>query len=175
MRSRLLIPLPLQEDQAGALIIHSDQQRLFSQEEEQLFIQLTDYLAYGLQARHTQQAICARNRRRSSMPASWSWHWKMRWVPSPPCWSSAIPIPLAIRNMSPGWRRPSAGSSGWKRSSCGDLSGRHGARYRQDPGAGRDLTKPERLTPLEFELVKEHPAIGYLVLKDIDFPGPSPG
>lgn len=37
------------------------------------------------------------------------------------------------------------------------------------------LTKPERLTPLEFELVKEHPAIGYLVLKDIDFPGPSPG
>ncbi|MCV5540234.1 hypothetical protein OFN30_33385, partial [Escherichia coli] len=56
LRSRLLIPLPLQEDLAGALIIHSDQPRLFSQEEEQLFIQLTDYLTYGLQARHTQQA-----------------------------------------------------------------------------------------------------------------------
>ena len=34
------------------------------------------------------------------------------------------------------------------------------------------LSKPSRLTPMEFELIKEHSQSGYDVLKDVDFPWP---
>ncbi len=34
------------------------------------------------------------------------------------------------------------------------------------------LTKPSRLTDLEYEMIKKHPEIGYKILKDIDFPWP---
>ncbi len=34
------------------------------------------------------------------------------------------------------------------------------------------LTKPGKLTPLEYEMIKTHPEIGYRILKDIDFPWP---
>ncbi len=34
------------------------------------------------------------------------------------------------------------------------------------------LTKPRKLTPAEFELVKLHPNVGYDILKDIEFPWP---
>jgi PAS domain S-box-containing protein/putative nucleotidyltransferase with HDIG domain len=34
------------------------------------------------------------------------------------------------------------------------------------------LTKPGRLAPIEFELVKDHPQVGYEILKGIDFPWP---
>ncbi|MDQ6960076.1 MAG: GAF domain-containing protein, partial [Mariprofundaceae bacterium] len=34
------------------------------------------------------------------------------------------------------------------------------------------LSKPARLTELEYGLIKEHPQIGYDILKDIDFPWP---
>ncbi len=34
------------------------------------------------------------------------------------------------------------------------------------------LTKPTRLTDVEYRLLKEHPAAGYEILKDIDFPWP---
>lgn len=34
------------------------------------------------------------------------------------------------------------------------------------------LTKPTRLTPVEFGLMKEHPQMGYDILADVDFPTP---
>jgi len=34
------------------------------------------------------------------------------------------------------------------------------------------LSKPGRLTPYEFNLIKAHPQVGYDILKDIDFPWP---
>lgn len=34
------------------------------------------------------------------------------------------------------------------------------------------LTKPSKLTDLEYEMIKRHPEIGYKILKDIDFPWP---
>jgi len=34
------------------------------------------------------------------------------------------------------------------------------------------LSKPGRLTPIEFELIKGHPQSGYDVLKDVEFPWP---
>jgi len=34
------------------------------------------------------------------------------------------------------------------------------------------LTKPTRLTPVEFSLMKEHPQMGYDILADVDFPTP---
>jgi putative nucleotidyltransferase with HDIG domain len=34
------------------------------------------------------------------------------------------------------------------------------------------LTKPAALTPMEFELIKSHPATTYELLKDIEFPWP---
>lgn len=32
------------------------------------------------------------------------------------------------------------------------------------------LSKPKRLSDIEFQLIKEHPRAGYNILKDIDFP-----
>ncbi len=34
------------------------------------------------------------------------------------------------------------------------------------------LSKPTKLTPLEYELVKTHPEVGYQILRNIQFPGP---
>jgi putative nucleotidyltransferase with HDIG domain len=34
------------------------------------------------------------------------------------------------------------------------------------------LSKPGKLLPLEFELIKYHPTSGYNILKDVDFPWP---
>ena len=34
------------------------------------------------------------------------------------------------------------------------------------------LSKPAILSPLEFELVKMHPQVGYDILKSVEFPGP---
>ncbi len=34
------------------------------------------------------------------------------------------------------------------------------------------LTKPTKLLPIEFSLIKEHPLNGYEILKNIEFPGP---
>lgn len=34
------------------------------------------------------------------------------------------------------------------------------------------LTKPAKLTPVEYEIIKEHPKIGYDLIKDIEFPYP---
>jgi hypothetical protein len=36
------------------------------------------------------------------------------------------------------------------------------------------LSKPSRLHPVEFALVKRHPEVGYNILKNIDFPGQLP-
>ncbi|MFQ1770650.1 HD domain-containing phosphohydrolase [Aeromonas veronii] len=173
LRSRLLIPLPLQEDQAGALIIHSDQPRLFSQEEEQLFIQLTDYLTYGLQARHTQQAYLRSQQEKI-------FHARQLEL----ALEDALGAIAAVLEQ----RDPYTAGHQKHVAKLAQAIGRelrleekrlrgiylgamvHDIGKIQVPA--EILTKPERLTPLEFELVKEHPAIGYLVLKDIDFPWP---
>ena len=34
------------------------------------------------------------------------------------------------------------------------------------------LNRPGKLTPLEYELIKAHPAVAYNILKNIDFPWP---
>lgn len=34
------------------------------------------------------------------------------------------------------------------------------------------LSKPGRLSPMEFTLIKDHPQVGYEIIKDIDFPFP---
>ena len=34
------------------------------------------------------------------------------------------------------------------------------------------LSKPGRLSPMEFRLIKDHPRVGYEIIKDIDFPFP---
>ena len=34
------------------------------------------------------------------------------------------------------------------------------------------LSKPGKISPLEYEMIKEHPRAGYEVLKDVDFPWP---
>ena len=34
------------------------------------------------------------------------------------------------------------------------------------------LSKPGRLSPMEFSLIKDHPRVGYEIIKDIDFPYP---
>ena len=34
------------------------------------------------------------------------------------------------------------------------------------------LSKPGRLTEIEFSIIKEHPRVGYEILKDVDFPWP---
>ena len=62
LRARLLLPLQWHAGGHGGLLIHSEQARPFTDEEVHLFSQLADYLAYGLQARATQQAYLTAQR-----------------------------------------------------------------------------------------------------------------
>lgn len=173
LRARLLVPLILQQDLAGALVIHSDQARLFSREEEELFIQLTDYLAYGLQARHTQQAYQSSQQEKIL-------HARQLEL----ALEDALGAIAAVLEQ----RDPYTAGHQKHVAKLAHAIGRelkleekqlrgiylgamvHDIGKIQVPA--EILTKPGRLTQLEFELVKEHPAIGYQVLKDIAFPWP---
>ncbi|WP_042013186.1 HD domain-containing phosphohydrolase [Aeromonas fluvialis] len=173
LRAHLLLPLPWHTGEKGGLLIHSEQARPFTDEEVHLFSQLADYLAYGLQARNTQQAYLTAQRdqvlharqleqaledalgaiaavleQRDPYTAGHQKH--------------VATLALAIgRELKLDDKR---------------LRGLYLGAMVHDIGKIQIpvdiLTKPGRLTPQEFNLVKEHPGAGYQVLKDIALPWP---
>ena len=173
LRARLLLPLQWHDSLRGGLLIHSEQARAFTDEEMHLFSRLADYLAYGLQARSTQQAYLAAQRdkvlharqlelaledalgaiaavleQRDPYTAGHQKH--------------VATLALAIgRELQLDEKR---------------LRGLYLGAMVHDIGKIQVpvdiLTKPGRLTPQEFNLVKEHPIAGYQVLKDVALPWP---
>lgn len=171
--ARLLLPLQWYTGGRGGLLIHSEQTRPFTDEEVHLFSQLADYLAYGLQARHTQQAYLAAQREKTM-------HARQLEL----ALEDALGTIAAVLEQ----RDPYTAGHQKHVATLALAIGRelkldekrlHGlylGAMVHDIGKIQVpveiLTKPGKLTPQEFNLVKEHPGAGYQVLKDIALPWP---
>ncbi|HHQ4747845.1 TPA: HD domain-containing phosphohydrolase [Aeromonas veronii] len=173
LRGRLLLPLPWQATVPGGLLIHSTQARAFTDEEVHLFNGLADYLIYGLQARRTQQAYLAAQREKAM-------HARQLELALEDA-LGAIAAVLEQRDPYTAGHQKHVATLALaigRELGLGDkqLRGLYLGAMVHDIGKIQVpveiLTKPGKLTPQEFNLVKEHPTAGYLVLKDIDFPWP---
>lgn len=173
LRARLLLPLPWHSSVRGALLIHSPQARAFTEEEVRLFSQLADYLAYGLHARGTQQAYLAAQRDKVLHAHQLELALEDA--------LGAIAAVLEQRDPYTAGHQKHVATLAMaigRELVLGDkqLRGLYLGAMVHDIGKIQVpvdiLTKPGRLTPQEFNLVKEHPGAGYQVLKDIAFPWP---
>jgi HD-GYP domain-containing protein (c-di-GMP phosphodiesterase class II) len=165
-RSVLCLPLVSAGTVLGALCIYASDQNGFGAEEGQLLSGLANDLAFGivtLRARteHNQSA----ERLRSGMEST----------------IEALAGTLELRDAyTAGHQRRVAGLAAAIARDMGfsdeDIHGIHLAGTVHDLGKiqvpAEILTKPTKLTKLEFELVKTHAQAGYDLLKDIDFPWP---
>ncbi|MCX9103581.1 HD-GYP domain-containing protein [Aeromonas veronii] len=172
LRGRLL-PLPWQATVPGGLLIHSAQARAFTDEEVHLFNGLADYLTYGLQARRTQQAYLAAQREKAM-------HARQLELALEDALGAIAAVLEQRAPYTAGHQKHVAtlALAIGRELGLGDkqLRGLYLGAMVHDIGKIQVpveiLTKPGKLTPQEFNLVKEHPTAGYLVLKDIDFPWP---
>lgn len=173
LRARLLLPLQWHSAVRGALLIHSQQARAFTEEEVRLFSQLADYLAYGLQARSTQQAYLAAQRDKVL-------HARQLELALEDA-LGAIAAVLEQRDPYTAGHQKHVATLAMaigRELALGDkqLRGLYLGAMVHDIGKIQVpvdiLTKPGKLTPQEFNLVKEHPTAGYQALKEIAFPWP---
>jgi HD-GYP domain-containing protein (c-di-GMP phosphodiesterase class II) len=173
LRARLLLPLQWHSTVRGALLIHSPHARVFTGEEVRLFSQLADYLAYGLQARGTQQAYLAAQRDK----VLYARQLELALEDA----LGAIAAVLEQRDPYTAGHQKHVATLAMaigRELVLGDkqLRGLYLGAMVHDIGKIQVpvdiLTKPGKLTPQEFNLVKEHPTAGYQVLKDIAFPWP---
>ncbi|HHQ4772448.1 TPA: HD domain-containing phosphohydrolase [Aeromonas veronii] len=173
LRGRLLLPLQWQATVPGGLLIHSTQARAFTDEEVHLFNGLADYLTYGLQARRTQQAYLAAQREKAM-------HARQLELALEDA-LGAIAAVLEQRDPYTAGHQKHVATLALaigRELGLGDkqLRGLYLGAMVHDIGKIQVpveiLTKPGKLTPQEFNLVKEHPTAGYLVLKDIALPWP---
>jgi len=87
------------------------------------------------------------------------------------------PIPGFLHGRTPGQRGPAGRGRGQAVELAREHRHRHpGGRRTHDLGKinvpVRYLCKPGRLTGLEWEFMKQHAAMGYEILRDIEFPWP---
>ncbi len=173
LRTRLLLPLQWHPTLRGGLLIHSEQAQAFTDEEVHLFSQLADYLAYGLQARNTQQAYLAAQRDKVL-------HARQLELALEDA-LGAIAAVLEQRDPYTAGHQKHVATLALaigRELALNDkqLRGLYLGAMVHDIGKIQVptdiLTKPGRLTPQEFNLVKEHPTAGYQVLKDIALPWP---
>lgn len=173
LRARLLLPLQWHAGGHGGLLIHSEQARPFTDEEVHLFSQLADYLAYGLQARATQQAYLTAQRDKVL-------HARQLELALEDA-LGAIAAVLEQRDPYTAGHQKHVATLALaigRELKLDDkrLRGLYLGAMVHDIGKIQVpldiLTKPGRLTPQEFNLVKEHPGAGYQVLKDIALPWP---
>lgn len=173
LRARLLLPLPCYSALKTILLIHSEQASSFSQDEVALFSQLADYLSYGLQARSAQRACQAIQQD------------KMRYAQQLElALEDALGAIAALLEQRDPYTAGHQKNVATLATAIGRELALDGKQLRglslgamvHDIGKIQIpvdiLTKPGKLTTQEFNLVKEHPGAGYLVLKDIDFPWP---
>ncbi|MFB2862550.1 HD domain-containing phosphohydrolase [Aeromonas sp. MdU4] len=173
LRSRLLLPLQWHTTLRGGLLIHSEQAHTFTDEEMRLFSGLADYLAYGLQARSTRQAYLAAQRDKVL-------HARQLELALEDA-LGAIAAVLEQRDPYTAGHQKHVATLALAigrelKLDEKQLRGLYLGAMVHDIGKIQVpvdiLTKPGRLTPQEFNLVKEHPIAGYQVLKDVALPWP---
>lgn len=173
LASVLALPLTRADGTAGVLALYADVPNAFGKEEEALFAELASNLMYGLQARQTQadyaasllaQTLAARQQEQALCEAL-----------------GAIAAVLEQRD-------PYTAGHQTHVAELAELIGKElgldAERLRviylsaivHDLGKIQVpveiLTKPGRLTSIEFALIKQHPEVGYEILKGIPFPWP---
>lgn len=162
------ISLPLKEDDAafGALNIYAAEPNAFDEEEVRLLAEMADDLAYGIVNLRTRKlANESEQRLRKSLEAT----------------VEAIAATVETRDpYTAGHERRVAQLATAIAREMGlppeQVEGIHFGGLIHDLGKlyvpAEILSKPGRLSPVEFELVKQHPQAGYDIIKAIEFPWP---
>lgn len=173
IRSGVAVPLVSGERSLGALMVYASEPNWFGEEEVSLFSRLGDAVAHGLRAFEQKRALadeearCAemRNQLRVALNAT------------------IATITQAMEQRDPytaGHERRVSELAvaigqelGWD---AERLNGLRVAGLIHDIGKisvpSELLVKPTRLSPPEFELIKQHAEAGYQIVKDIPFPWP---
>ncbi|WP_374380921.1 HD domain-containing phosphohydrolase [Dongia sp.] len=173
IRASVSIPIHLDGRVAGAIVIYGNDFDVFSQSEVTLFKELADNIAFGIEARRMRAAHDAALKERTVQAETLE---------------HALEDALAAVAAMLEQRDPY--TAGHQRSvadlavaigrelgmSPEQLKALHLAGIVHDIGKIRVpaeiLTKPGRLNPIEFAIVKKHPETGYQLLKGIKFPWP---
>ncbi|PKM42906.1 MAG: hypothetical protein CVV05_16320 [Gammaproteobacteria bacterium HGW-Gammaproteobacteria-1] len=173
LASIIAVPLRSRGTVIGALAVYANVTEAFGPEEVRLFEELADDIGFGLESRRTQEAyeqsLRERERQAEKLQAT---------------------LEQAIGALAATLEKRDPYTAGHERR-VADLAvavGRrlgldehrlHGLRlagYIHDIGKvqipSELLSKPSKLSPVEFELIKVHAEAGHDILKDIDFPWP---
>lgn len=173
LASVLVLPLVRNDGVRGVLAIYADLPHAFGKEEELLFTQLASNLNYGIAARQTQAAYQA------SLKAQAEQAQEQEKALS----DALVALGAVLEQRDP--------YTAGHQLHVADLAQRIGLELQLPADRLRGLylsaivhdlgkiqvpveilTKPGRLTALEFSLVKQHPEVGYEILKGIAFPWP---
>lgn len=173
LRASVAVPVRLEGRVAGALMVYSSAVNAFGPREVELFEELADNLAFGIESRRTRQAYDAEVLARKQQAE------RLRQA-----LEDAIAAIAAVLEQ----RDPYTAGHQQHVAELAVMIGRelgldddrlHGLYLGgivHDLGKiqvpAEILTKPARLNAAEFALVKLHPEVGYQLLKKIDFPWP---
>lgn len=170
-----LLAFPLSEGEVtfGALIITAREGDAFTEEETLLFQELADDLNYGISALRSREAgRQARTEREALLE-------KLETVLDKTVLAMASAVEARDPYTAGHQHRVAKLAADIARElglPAGQVEGIRIAATIHDIGKlnvpAELLSKPSRLTPLEFELIKGHAELGYQILKDIDFPWP---
>lgn len=165
-RSSTALPLKNEARIFGALTIYSSEQPAFSPEEMLLLQELSDDLAFGIESFRVRSAHNqAMSRLERSMETT----------------IEAVAATLEMRDpYTAGHQKNVAALAVAIARELGvpkeEIRGLRFASMVHDIGKmqipAEILSKPSRLTEIEYQLIKEHAHAGYQILKDIDFPWP---
>lgn len=169
------VALPIRERGLliGTMCVYSSSPSAFGEPEVELFRELAEDLGYGLEARRTRVAYEAGLVEREQQAK------KLRAVLE----SAIAAVAATVEKRDPytaGHERRVADLAAAIARELGldenRIEGLHLAGIVHDIGKvqvpAEILSKPTRLLPIEFELIKIHPEAGYEILKDIEFPWP---
>ncbi|MDH2436205.1 HD domain-containing phosphohydrolase [Pokkaliibacter sp. MBI-7] len=173
LSSVIALPLRLDETSMGVIAVFAPVDDAFGPEEEQLFIELVDNLQFGLESRRTKEAYEASLRRSAEQSKVME-----------KAMEDALAAIAAVLEQ----RDPYTAGHQTHVAELAMLIGRelgleqerlHGlylSAIVHDLGKiqipAEILTKPARLNEAEFNLIKQHPEVGYRILRHIHFPWP---
>jgi PAS domain S-box-containing protein len=173
LASFLALPIFIDRNVSGVLVVYSDMVRGFDEEVTQLFRKMVDNISFGVSAlrKKVDYVDMLENQRVQSIKLEHSLESAL----------SAIAATLEQRDpYTAGHQKNVADLAMLIGKQLGldesRLKGLYLASIVHDLGKiqipAEILTKPGRLIPAEFALVKLHPEVGYNILKTIDFPWP---
>ncbi len=173
IRSSVTVPIAAEREIVGALMVYADHVDAFGPGEIVLFERLADSLAHGLRALEHRSALELQSHRREQAQRDLSVALEATIAAIAATMEQRDPYTSGHERRVARLATAIAQELGWEGER---LTGLRMAGLVHDIGKiavpTEILTKPAKLSAVEFDLVREHAEAGYRILKDIPFPWP---